>query len=332
MTDAAFDMDEKKIALLIDAENTSVKYIDALIEELKKYGVITFQRMYGDFSNTRLDGWNKKALEYAIVPIQQPIYTSGKNAADIMLVIDAMDTLYRKNVDIFCLVSADSDFTRLANRLREDGIFVIGMGPSNASKTFVNACNKYTFLDKIIDEKDEPEDSKKEDSSISKSETAPNTVDEEKDAITPIADIKGVINLLVVEAENKEERANLSSAKTRIQRLYPDFDERNYGYTSFKKFIEEEATKFKIIQEERNSYIVRKNSGSNINLEQKVLEYIKSRAKSDVSLGALGKELRGQFPQFKYKDFGYSSLSKYISSLDGIEIDTKKQTVKLKKG
>ena len=121
-------MEEKRLALLIDAENASSKYIDAIISELKKYGVITYQRMYGDFTSSNLSDWHKKALKYAIVPIQQPRYSSGKNASDIMLVIDAMDILYQDKTDGFCIVTSDSDFTRLVNRLREEGMFVIGMG------------------------------------------------------------------------------------------------------------------------------------------------------------------------------------------------------------
>ena len=145
-------MEEKRLALLIDAENASSKYIDAIISELKKYGVITYQRMYGDFTSPNLADWHKKALKHAIVPIQQPRYSSGKNASDIMLVIDAMDILYQDKTDGFCIVTSDSDFTRLVNRLREEGMFVIGMGKSDASKTFIAACNEYKFLDKIVDE------------------------------------------------------------------------------------------------------------------------------------------------------------------------------------
>ncbi len=135
-------MEERKYALLIDAENTSPKYVDVIISELKKYGIITYQRMYGDFINPDLASWNKKALKYAIVPIQQSRYSTAKNAADIMLVIDAMDILYQDKIDGFCIVTSDSDFTRLVSRLREEGKSVIGMGKSDASKTFIAACDE----------------------------------------------------------------------------------------------------------------------------------------------------------------------------------------------
>ena len=110
-----------RIAVLIDAENTSVKYIEVVLKELKQYGDISVQRMYGDFSNPVMSEWSKKGLEYAIVPIHQARYTASKNASDIMLVIDAMDILFQGSADIFCIVSSDSDFTRLASRLRAGG-------------------------------------------------------------------------------------------------------------------------------------------------------------------------------------------------------------------
>ena len=144
-----------RIAVLIDAENTSVKYIEVVLKELKQYGDISVQRMYGDFSNPVMSEWSKKGLEYAIVPIHQARYTASKNASDIMLVIDAMDILFQGSADIFCIVSSDSDFTRLASRLREGGRKVIGMGKSDASKSFITACNEYKFLDKISEEEND---------------------------------------------------------------------------------------------------------------------------------------------------------------------------------
>lgn len=305
---------QKRIALLIDAENTSVKYISTIIEEVKRYGDVTFQRIYGDFSNSKMTEWNKKALEYAIVPIHQSIYTTGKNAADIMLVIDAMDIMFQNNVDGFCLVSSDSDFTRLANRLRESGKLVIGMGLSNASKTFVSACNEYKFLDRILDAENGREN------------------DSDKSAITPIGEIKTAINRIVQQAENKGEYANLGSTKSDIQRQFPDFDERNYGYTLFRKFIEEE-TKFELLQKTSTVYIVRKN---HVVDERVILDYIRKCAEKKVDLGKLGQELHELYPEFKYKELGYSTLSKYISNIDGIVIENgaanKKYVTKLRKG
>lgn len=316
---------EKKIALLIDAENTNVKYIDAIFSEIKKYGNITYQRMYGDFRNSALEKWVKKSTEYAIVPIYQQNYSSGKNAADIMLVIDAMDILYRQNVDLFCIVSSDSDFTRLVNRIKEDAIYVVGMGQSRASKTFVKACNEYKFLDKIIDE----EEKETEEEKTEKNKPKDSKKTEEKNAITPIEKIKGFINSLVIEAENKGERANLGSTKSQLQREFPDFDERNYGYTLFRKFIED-GTKFETEQEGNSMYIVRNN---NNNIEKRVCNFIREKAKKGVALDMLGNEIHNRFPEFRYKDLGYSRLSKFIENVEGIELyeESNKRYVREKK-
>lgn len=296
-------MEERKYALLIDAENTSPKYVDVIISELKKYGVITYQRMYGDFTNPDLAGWNKKALKYAIVPIQQSRYSTAKNAADIMLVIDAMDILYQDKTDGFCIVTSDSDFTRLVSRLREEGKSVIGMGKSDASKTFIAACDEYKFLDKIVD------DEAKADKPA------------ERDSITPIGEIKSAINNLLQECENNGEPANLGMVKSNLQRLYPDFDERNYGYNAMMKFITE-ATKFKIVKQGSTILVVRGGQGTSGNMEENVQQYIIRKAEQTIKLEILGQQLHEHFPDFKYKDYGYARLSRYVSSIEGVQIDS----------
>lgn len=289
-----------RIALLIDAENTSVQYIDVVLKELKQYGDITVQRMYGDFSSKSMHEWANKGLEYAIVPIHQARYTATKNASDIMLVIDAMDILFQGTADVFCIVTSDSDFTRLASRLREGGKKVIGMGKSNASKTFINACNEYKFLDKISEDE--------EDDDISY-----------ESAITPLSEIKKALNYMIQQAENSGEMLNMGSAKSQLQREFVDFDERNYGYTVFRKFIEED-TKYVVKIEGSSAYITRKNQDKKADTNELVEVFILEKAKKKMELGSLGQELTKQFPNFKYKDLGYSKLSKYIQSVNGIEI------------
>ncbi len=294
----------EKIAVLIDAENTSVQYADVLLKELKQYGDIAVQRMYGDFSSKNMYEWSKKGLEYAIVPIHQARYKSTKNASDIMLVIDAMDILFQGGADIFCIVSSDSDFTRLASRLREGGKKVIGMGKSNASKTFITACNEYKFLDKISE--DEAED------------VADNTTDS---AITPLSQIKNSLNFMIQQAENNGEMLNMGSAKSQLQREFADFDERNYGYSLFRKFIEED-TKYLVKIIGSTAYITRKKQEKKVESSTGIEEFILEKAKNKIELGALGQELQKKYPSFKYKDLGYSKLSKYIQSVSGVMTQT----------
>lgn len=309
-------MEEKRLALLIDAENTSSKYIDAIISELKKYGVITYQRMYGDFTNSALADWHRKALNHAIVPIQQPRYASGKNASDIMLVIDAMDILYQNNTDGFCIVTSDSDFTRLVNRLREEGMLVIGMGKSDASKTFIAACNEYKFLDKIIDE-----DVKDVDREESRGRGRAYNGHDKDDSITPVGDIKSAINELIQQSENNGEHAmNLGSLKSNLQRLFPDFDERNYGYSSMRKFITE-ATKFKTTQRGTAIFVMR-DTEHGLYTEDQVRRFVLDAAATEVEMGVLGRMICDRFPDFKYKDLGYSRLSQYVRGIRGVRIDS----------
>ena len=137
----------KKFAVVIDGDNNSIKYIDTVMDEIKKEGVITYNRIYGDWTSPKLDAWKKVMLEYAITPMQQYSYTTGKNATDSAMIIDAMDILYTGNVDGFCIVSSDSDFTRLAIRLKEAGMMVIGMGRHQTPAPFVKACDKFKYVD-----------------------------------------------------------------------------------------------------------------------------------------------------------------------------------------
>ena len=138
---------ELKFAILIDADNISEKYIKIILDETAKSGIATYKRIYGDWTNSQLDSWKKVLLDNSIIPIQQFGYTTGKSSTDSAMIIDAMDILYSGTVDGFCLASSDSDFTRLAARLRESGMQVIGMGESKTPKPFISACNQFKYLD-----------------------------------------------------------------------------------------------------------------------------------------------------------------------------------------
>ncbi len=147
----------KVIALLIDAENVSPRYINVILGELSGYGTPAYKRIYGDWTSTEMSSWKRQLLESNLTPIQQFSYTQGKNASDSALIIDAMDILYTKNCDGFCLVSSDSDFTRLASRLRESRMFVIGMGESKTPAAFKNACDTFKYLDVLLKAKNAEE-------------------------------------------------------------------------------------------------------------------------------------------------------------------------------
>ena len=145
-------MEEKNytIALLIDTENVSAKYLDVLIKELIALGRVTYKRMYGDFTAAQTTGWKSIVNQFSIMPVQQYTYTTGKNVTDSKMIIDAMDILYTGNVDAFCIMSSDSDFTGLAKRLKESNMFVIGAGESKTPGSFINACDRFFKLDNLV--------------------------------------------------------------------------------------------------------------------------------------------------------------------------------------
>ena len=143
---------ENRFALLIDSDNVSAKYITPILDELSKYGNVTYKRIYGDWTSTQNSSWKEVLLQNSITPIQQFSYTHGKNATDSAMIIDAMDMLYTSELDGFCLVSSDSDFTKLASRLRESGCTVIGMGESKTPVPFRKACDIFTELELLLED------------------------------------------------------------------------------------------------------------------------------------------------------------------------------------
>lgn len=303
---------EKRIALLIDAENTSVKYLDSIFKELKNYGTVTYKRMYGDFTNKTLTEWNHKALSYAVVPIQQPRYSTAKNAADIMLVIDAMDIMHTKNVDIFCIVSSDSDFTRLVNRLCDEGMEVIGMGKSDASKTLKAACTIYKNLEIIYGDSDEMG------TNGQKNSGAVHKVTDIEKNIVSLSEIKKSMIEIVREDENQGIRTGLGGLKSSIQRLYKDFDERNYGYSSMTKLVKE-LKDFVVTQERSTVYVSLSGLDSNEkSVEDFIVETVK---KGPIDLGRLGQMIHAEFPDFDAKSYGYSQLGTFVHSIQGIVVE-----------
>lgn len=219
---------ELKLAVLIDADNIPYSNVKGMLEEIAKYGTPTFKRIYGDWTKPTLSGWKTVLLENAITPIQQYSYTKGKNSSDSALIIDAMDILYTGDVDGFCIISSDSDFTRLATRLREAGKKVFGMGEKKTPTPFIASCNKFIYIEILQKETKQPAvanaDTKK--AEPIKKTPAVASVDQElvkliSDSINDIAEEDGWVFLGVL--------GNL------ILKKQPDFDPRNYGY---KKLVE----------------------------------------------------------------------------------------------
>ena len=210
---------EKRFALLIDADNVSAKYIKPITDELSKYGTVTNKRIYGDWTLTLHAKWKDALLENSITPIQQFGYTQGKNATDSAMIIDAMDILYTDNVDGFCLVSSDSDFTRLASRLRESGRMVIGMGEKKTPTPFRRACDVFTTLELLVQNK--------------RNEKGGGSNAVPKDSVE-----QAVVDI-ITDNQNNGKATGLGEIGSRLQKRYPDFDVRSYGTNLLSKLLEE---------------------------------------------------------------------------------------------
>ncbi len=205
---------QKRLAVLIDADNASPKIIEGLLDEIAKYGLSSVKRIYGDWTSPNLLGWKEVLLQHALNPVQQFSYTSGKNSTDSALIIDAMDLLYSDRLDGFCIVSSDSDFTRLCLRLRESGMWVYGFGERKTPKAFVGACDRFIFTELLMrDEKGK--------------------VRYRTNNSKQLRADKKLSNLLLgaVEASaNDNGWSHLGSVGQNIANKAPDFDPRNFGY------------------------------------------------------------------------------------------------------
>jgi uncharacterized LabA/DUF88 family protein/Fe-S-cluster formation regulator IscX/YfhJ len=222
---------DTRIAVLIDADNIPSANIKVMMEEIAKYGTPTFKRIYGDWTRPNLSGWKNVLLENAIQPIQQYGYTTGKNATDSAMIIDAMDILYTERVDAFCIVSSDSDFTRLATRLRESGMTVYGMGEKKTPNPFIVACDKFIYIEilevqaddskELIEDDKGKQQPKKQRESLNKIDKA--TIQLISSTISDLADDDGW--------------AFLGEIGNLILKKRPDFDPRNFGFSKLAMLI-----------------------------------------------------------------------------------------------
>lgn len=205
---------QSKLAVLIDADNAQPKLTEALLAEIAKYGVASVKRIYGDWTLPNLKGWKDVLAEHAIQPIQQFRYTVGKNATDSAMIIDAMDLLYTERLDGFCLVSSDSDFTRLASRIREGGLTVYGFGERKTPKSLVSACDKFIYVDVLRGNPETADVGKRDD----------------RKALRGDARLVRLFDDALAAAGDEDGWAGLGAIGSQISNQAPDFDPRNYGY------------------------------------------------------------------------------------------------------
>lgn len=258
------DKPEKKLAVLIDAENISSKYVSIIIKEAANTGNVIYKRIYGDWTSQTLSPWKSVILDNAISPIQQFSSTNGKNSSDSALIIDAMDLLYQTDIDCFCIVSSDSDFTKLASRLRESDKYVVGMGEQKTPRAFISACNKFLYLDLLFSGDHPPVAAEEKQvapvipkrtaagrtaKATKEAEPAANgrssrTRRESADIADPIiasgkdfATVKNTILKLVEEKSDDDGWIFSGTLGSLLNNQLPDFDVRNFGFNKLVEFV-----------------------------------------------------------------------------------------------
>ena len=213
---------EKSLALLIDAENVSAKYITLIIDEANKNGKLNYRRVYGDWTTPQIGKWKKACTQYALTPVQQFSPVSGKNSSDFSLVIDAMDILNSGKVDGFAIVSSDSDFTKLITRLNEDNMTLLGMGEEKTPTSLVTSYDDFIYLDKLFSLEEEQEEKVKPPKKS-------NGIKKDKTSITPITEIHKTLHSIVEQVSDDDGWAYWGVVAELIKKKYPGFHPRNYG-------------------------------------------------------------------------------------------------------
>jgi uncharacterized LabA/DUF88 family protein len=242
------------ISVLIDGDNAQPKLIKEIIEEVSKYGKATIRRIYGDWTSQQMNSWKAIINQHSISPIQKFSYTTGKNSTDGSLIIDAMDILHSKNTEGFCIVSSDSDYTGLAKRIREEGLFVMGIGEKKTPTAFVKSCEVFTYTENLkIEETEENEEAIESETKTPKSKKQ-----------TPTKKTKPIAKKVKLSAEdsktidkafdislNEEDKAHISTLGLNIRKIDPSFDPRSYGFKNLTKLFES-IDKFEVIKNEVN--------------------------------------------------------------------------------
>jgi len=279
---------DRRFAVLIDADNVSDKYIKIILDEISNDGEVTYKRIYGDWTKPALAPWKKVLLEHSVTPIQQYSYTTGKNATDSAMIIDAMDILYSGSVEGFCLVSSDSDFTRLASRLRESGMMVVGMGEQKTPKPFITACNKFKYLDILAGE-----GKKHKAKAAAKAEKA-----EKADKPEKAQD----------KAEKTADKKALPAPKAKVKNLPQVKSEpvpENLSDAEIEEKEENEITSLEEITEALHAILAEE-----------------SDEDGWVSTSDLGSRLVKRYSDFDVRNYGFPKLTPFLKSLRGFEMRT----------
>lgn len=330
----------KKFAVLIDADNSSPKKIPAILQEVAKYGIASVKRIYGDWSSERLNAWREILLPHAITPIQQFAYTKGKDATDMILIINAMDLLYGGALDGFCIVSSDSDFTPLASRIRESGLLVYGFGENKTPNAFINACDKFIYIENLENgtdntTQDSPPALPKNAKSADTNTIAPNAVPPQQpqnllpshhtantqskntnNQAKPIDEATlQLIYKAIKDTADDDGWSNLSSLGNYLTAIKPDFDTRTYGRAKLSGLLVL-LDVFEIKQEGSQKYVRKRPSFSKfLNIAQKTIKQYR-RINEWVYLNPLAIEIQKQHPDFDASEYGCKNIVELLKKID----------------
>ena len=311
-----------RLALLIDADNISAKYLPLIMNEVPRHGITTYRRIYGDFTDPQMATWRSKLLDFSIMPIQQFSNvknrkngeSAGKNATDSTLIIDAMDILYTSEIDGFVIVSSDSDFTRLATRLRESNKIVIGMGRNQTAISFRHACTKFInieYLYNLETGKAEP---------TAKNKLPENPDSDEVETTVTLKDVSKVVRSIIRNNDNKGRTTSLSEVGNSLSNKFPDFDVRNFGYSQLSKLIEE-LDRFTLIQTKVGYDVALADTADMVkNISQFVVQEVRTHKRDGIDISDLAALVYSQFPEFDLKDTGYSQFYKFVNNIEGITV------------
>lgn len=294
--------DEKRYAVLIDSDNISSKYIKYIFEEMSNYGIVTYKRIYGDWTSSMSAKWKDALLENSVSPIQQYSYTTGKNSTDSAMIIDAMDILYSGKVDGFCLVSSDSDFTKLASRLRESGMIVIGMGEKKAPQAFTVACNYYKYLDVLY-----------ENDSMGEQQNPDNT---------QVNLIEESVKRIITEYGDEQGGINIGELGSRLVKRHPDFDVRNFGYTKLSSFLNH-LKSVNLRRTDTSIFVnLKAEKSEHGNMENIIVNIVKNAKNSQMDLGQLSQIINDSYPNFDVRTYGYTKFFKFINDISQLKVSS----------
>lgn len=293
---------EMKMAVLIDGDNIAPKYLKAIMDEVADLGVATYKRIYSDWTEKIRSSWKKPILEHSVMPVQQYSYTTGKNATDSAMIIDAMDILYTGSVDGFVLVTSDSDFTRLAARLREAGKLVVGIGEAKTPQAFRSACNTFKLLEVISGE---------EDASSKNNEKAKNT----KLKITDVKELKKSIYKIIDENSNKGRETYIGEIGSKLTNKYPDFDVRNYGCNKLSTFLEDKLAGFAITKKNGGMMVsIQSDDIAKSDVLEEIIKILKEHDGKINNMALINEKLKKWNSNFSAKKFGYSKFASFLQS------------------